>query len=66
MFTGRVAAALGQNEYSVGGAGGAERMHKAALLDLDSRPRCCKVSFDMSNAHNEFDRATAATAATAL
>ena len=31
-------------------------MHKAVLLDLDTRPNCCKLSFDCSNARNEFDR----------
>eukprot|EP00959_Pyramimonas_sp_CCMP1952_P033299 698808-Pyramimonas_sp.AAC.1 len=35
-------------------------MHKAVLLDLDSRPACCKLSLDVSNAHNEYDRAVAA------
>eukprot|EP00959_Pyramimonas_sp_CCMP1952_P194001 4056802-Pyramimonas_sp.AAC.1 len=37
-------------------------MHKAALLDLDSRPGCCKLSLDVSNAHNEFSRESAARA----
>eukprot|EP00959_Pyramimonas_sp_CCMP1952_P395151 8279385-Pyramimonas_sp.AAC.1 len=62
VFRGRVAAALGVTEYSVGDARGAERMHKAALLDLDSRPSCCKLSLDVSNAHNEFSRESAARA----
>ena len=37
-------------------------MHKAVLLDLDSRPACCKLSLDVSNAHNEYDRGVAARA----
>ena len=41
-------------------------MHKAALLDLDSRPGCCKLSLDASNAHNEYDRAAAARAVQAM
>ena len=41
-------------------------MHKAALLDLDSRPGCCKLSLDVSNAHNEYDRAAAARAVQAM
>ena len=35
-------------------------MHKAVLLDLDSRPGAIKMSFDCSNAHNEFSRCAAA------
>ena len=66
VFRGRVAAALGDGEYSVGNARGAEYMHKAALLDLDSRPGCCKLSLDASNAHNEYDRAAAARAVQAM
>ena len=31
-------------------------MHKTVLLDFDIRPHCCKLSFDVSNAHNEFCR----------
>ena len=31
-------------------------MHKAVLMDLDVRSDCCKMSFDVSNAHNEYDR----------
>jgi len=56
VFQARVAAALAPYEYSLGAKSGAESMHKAVLLDLDSRPSCVKVSFDCTNAHNEFSR----------
>ncbi|CAK0848645.1 unnamed protein product [Prorocentrum cordatum] len=52
VFRGRVAAALGDGEDSAGNARGAEFMNQAALLDLDSRPGCCKLSLDASSAHN--------------
>ena len=55
-FKKRVAAAIGEAEYSVGNPRGAECMHKTVLLDVDIRPHCCKLSFDVSNAHNEFCR----------
>ena len=32
-------------------------MHHTALLDLGTRPDATKVSFDISNAHNELERA---------
>ena len=37
-------------------------MHKTVLLDLEIRPHCCKLSFDVSNAHNEYSRHEAASA----
>ena len=59
VFRGRVAEALKGSEYSLGAGRGAEVMHRTVLLDLDSRPDAVKVSFDVSNAHNEFDRGCA-------
>ena len=58
-FRARVAAQLAPVEYSIGSKGGAELMHKTVLADLDSRPDCVKLSFDASNAHNEYDREAA-------
>ena len=60
LFKSRVAAALQDSEYSVGNSRGAECMHKTALLDFDARGHCCKLSLDVSNAHNEYDRTAAA------
>jgi hypothetical protein len=57
-----MAAALHPVEYSIGSCQGAERMHKTVLPDLDVRSRACKVSFDVSNAHIEFERGAAADA----
>ena len=56
MFQSRVAAAVGSQEHSIGSKVGAELMHKSVLVALDSRVGIAKVSFDASNAYNEFDR----------
>ena len=58
-FRSRVAAALAPHEHSLGGGGSAELMHKTALSHLDSHPASAIRSFDVSNAHNEFERADA-------
>ena len=63
-FRSRVAAALAPHEHSLGGNGGAELMHKTALAHLDSCPTSALRSFDVSNAHNEFERADAVQAIT--
>ena len=55
-FQTRVAAALDPVEHSLGSGRGAELMHRTVLLDLDSRGDAVKLSLDISNAHNEFDR----------
>ena len=55
-FQARVAAVVSPEQYAVGGDGGAEVMHKTVLCDLDSHPHSVLQSFDVSNAHNEFDR----------
>ena len=65
-FEARVASALGPAEYSVGNPRGAECMHKTVLLDFDIRPHCCKLSFDVSNAHNEYGRHEAVSAVRAM
>ena len=56
VFQARVAAAVGPTQYAIGGEGGAEVMHKTVLCDLDTRPQAVLQSFDVANAHNEFDR----------
>ncbi len=60
VFQARVSAAVAPREHSIGKKGGAELMHKTVLVDLDSRDDAVKLSFDASNAHNEYDRAVAA------
>ena len=55
-FQARVAATTAPIEHSVSRKCGAELMHKSVLVDLDSRSDAIKLSFDVSNAHNEFDR----------
>ena len=39
-----------------------ETMHKTALLNLDSRPKAGIHKFDVSNAHQEYERAATAEA----
>ena len=57
IFQARVAAVVAPVEYSLGVKGGAELMHKTVLVDLDSRGQVAKLSFDVTNAYNEYDRA---------
>ena len=60
VFQARVAAAVGPREHSIGAKSGAELMHKSVLVELDRRDDGVKLSFDASNAHNEYDRTVAA------
>ena len=46
-------------EFSLRGGGGPEGMHNSVLADSDARPLACKLSLDVGNAHNEFDRSPA-------
>jgi hypothetical protein len=62
VFQTRVAAILSPWQYAIGGVASAEAMHKTAQTDLDMRPSACLLSLDVSNAHNEFERAEAAKA----
>ena len=59
LFKGRVSCKIGDLAYCLGGGKTAELMHKAVLTDLDIRPKSILHKFDVSNAHNEFDRAEA-------
>ena len=59
LFTRRVATSLSATEYSLGIGRGDELMHRAVLLDLDMRGNAVKISLDISNAYNEFDRRAA-------
>eukprot|EP00969_Alexandrium_andersonii_P088952 3926048-Alexandrium_andersonii.AAC.1 len=60
VFQTRVAAAVHPIEHSLGAGRGAELMHRSVMLDLDARADVVKLSFDVSNAHNEFCRQAAA------
>ena len=60
IFGTRVAATLSPVEHAIGKGRGAELMHRTVLLDLDVRATAVKLGFDVSNAHNEFDRNVAA------
>lgn len=58
MFASDVAAVVRPAQYGVGAKSGAEAMHKSVLCDLDRRGDACLDSFDVSNAHNEVERAS--------
>ena len=60
VFLTSVAAGVQPCEYSLGAGRGAEVMHRTVMLDLDARGDVVKLSFDVSNAHNEFCRQVAA------
>ena len=57
VFRDRAAKQLEPLQYGAGRAAGAELMHKTVLCDLAARPDACLDSFDVSNAHNEIERA---------
>ena len=59
LFKGRVSSKVGDLAYCLGGGKTAELMHKTVLTDLDIHPKSVLHKFDVSNAHNEFDRSAA-------
>ena len=62
IFRARVSASLGTMQYGSGRPSGAEEMHKTVMTDLAARQAACLNSFDISNAHNEMERAVMITA----
>ena len=58
-FKKRITEIIGDTDYSLGGDHTAELMHKTVLADLDTNEHCVPHEFDVSNAHNEFDRTEA-------
>ena len=61
-FKARVSKATAPYQYAAGGTQTAETMHKTALVNLDSRPNAGIHKFDVSNAHQEYERKDAAVA----
>jgi hypothetical protein len=57
VFAGRVGEAVRPFNYALGMPSGAEAMHKSVLCDLARRPAANLDSFDVTNAHNEVERA---------
>ena len=59
VFQSRVLRSVAPYQYACGGSRNAEAMHKTALADLDSRATAGLHSFDVKNAHNEFEHEAA-------
>ena len=59
-FKARFLQAAAPFQYAIGGTRTAERLHKTAFINLDSRPSAGLRKFDMAKAHREYERSDAA------